>query len=214
MRAKTLAEHINSKTQANAISAKGTIISVYTDPKNAAASGGTSLWEWIVHPENRTVGVRITATGAAIPRYYPNVGWNSVNVGHFGMTMPKVGDGVMIGFMNGSTEFPYIISHYPGKDTQAAIETSNTPRVAVPAAAVVASHAGISLPNPPPLPQNAYRSPEWYKANEQKQEETTAALLKADPLVPMPGGGYGSKKDIPLWAAQFKKYKESGGSGE
>lgn len=211
MRAKTLAEHINSKTQANAISAKGTIISVYTDPKNAAASGTTSLWEWVVNPEKRTVGVRITATGAAIPRYYPNVGWNSVNVGHFGMVMPKVGDGVMIGFMNGSTEFPYIISHYPGKDTQAAIETSNAPRVAVPAAAVVASHAGISLPNPPPLPVN----PTGGTAS--KHIPTEAELnteWKNIDWVALPGGGWADRKDLPGITAHEKQFKQKGDSGE
>lgn len=92
----------------------------------------TFLRTWKVNPTDRVVDISTTASGNALPRFYRNVPWSSINSILGTIQTPVVGDSVMLGFTGGSSEFPHILGHFPGKASSAAAQTAVAPAPATP----------------------------------------------------------------------------------
>ena len=103
------------------ITTRGIITKVYTDDGLSPTSVIQTVISlfWTVPPVNRFVDVQTTATNLPNPKWLKQIPWNSVNAPQEKLLAPNVGDFVVLGFMGGNGDIPYVLSHMPGTDTQA-----------------------------------------------------------------------------------------------
>ena len=140
----------------NSPTARGVVTAISTgsdtgDPQNIFEQILVTLESWVIPPTARFVDVSTTASGNAIPRFYRNVPWNSVNGGVI-PPAPKVGDHVMLGFSGGSSEFPHVLAHIPGSGTRQGQETAGAPAHVTPSKVQAAAFKQPLSPAPTILP--------------------------------------------------------------
>ena len=101
------------------ITTRGIVTKIYTsDVQGSVLQDIISLF-WTVQPVNRFVDVQTTATNLPNPKWLKRIPWNSINAPQQQLLAPNLGDFVVLGFMGGNGDIPYVLSHMPGPDTQA-----------------------------------------------------------------------------------------------
>ena len=136
----------DSPTPFRSVSSRGTIIAIHSDEPSAIGK----IISWAIPADARTVDVVCTSEASPAPRFYKNVAWNSVNA-PADLKQPFIGDGVQIGFVGGSSEFPYVVSHYPGSESLQASSQAVAPRTAAPAVAQELGRSAV-----PPASQGVF----------------------------------------------------------
>ena len=139
---------------------RGHVIAVTTSDtgKGLVESFVQAVLTWALPPEQRAVDVLTTASASALPRFYRNVPWNGLNGSNpaVSVSMPKLGDQVMLGFSGGHPDFPYVLAHYPGGATQDAVTSAEAPLAATPS---TVQALAFSLPTPSAATTALYPSP-------------------------------------------------------
>ena len=118
---------------------RGTIIHVNSQDKSFIQKVEDVLETWAVQPVNRFVDVVTTATSSPNPKWFRSVPWNSANAPVQNLPAPKEGDFVVLGFMGGNGDIPYVLSHMPGDATIAAHANAAASRPAAPTATQTAA---------------------------------------------------------------------------
>jgi hypothetical protein len=135
-----------------AITSRGVITGVTPAPDQEGISGWwngliSTITKWSLPPERRYVDVFTTSSGNAVPKIYQKVLWNSAN-SSVDLAAPVKGDMVMLGFAGGSSEFPFILGHFPGKESTTQY---NNATASIPVTAATTQAAAFKQSTSPPI---------------------------------------------------------------